>query len=230
MFAFPAKAFCMILLSAGMGLGAAEEKNSWTILETQEVDLGNHSIIYQRVAPPPLQPFSSGEGALPSTAPLQGKAPLAPKRHFPLVLWTTVYNGQVSEARFWQKGQEYVVWSDINFKYFQALPQFESEEATYTLLVIVSEESQSTVPPSGLLAQQPLAETSSHFVVQASEGAVSPEFLQAMVELHRYYDTHRQELIQADQESEALAQESPSPPGEKTIIHYFPIHSAHVRK
>lgn len=218
------------------------------ILDSQEVDLGNHKITYNRIETPELK----AEPPKAAAAPVES-VPMTPQEEEELRKWeaksqdflflgVTVYDGQFSEVRWWEEGHENVVWSNVNFLHFTLLSDLETEKAYYWLMLwgwdtttadvkamnaeVQTREELTPLPPKAL---PPLAKAGPKWQAASplSEGAK-----RAMHDFHEYYRKHGAQMVvdYARREAEAKASEAwakahpPIPPD--TVINYFPIQSA----
>ncbi|MEI8313651.1 MAG: hypothetical protein WCH98_23120 [Verrucomicrobiota bacterium] len=233
-------------------LGSSQENSEAVrtarILDSQEVDLGNRFIIYNRIETPKLKPepakLAPVEVAeVPMTA--QEEAELRKwesKFQDSLFLGVTVYDGQFSEVRWREGEQENMVWSNVNFFHFTSLTDLETETAYYSLMFSGSEttseqvrvlnaEAQSLseiigLPPSEL---PPLSKTGPKWM---SAGKLSEAAVRAMEDLHDYYQIHGAVMAEDYNRrvAEAKAQEewekAHPPVPQDTTINFFPIRSS----
>lgn len=235
--------------------GAQELPGSGPVLDRQEVDLGQRSIIYDRIAPPVLKSAPVKE----SVSEPAGRAPMSEELaearrwealgHVTLNLSCTVVEGSGWTELRWRNGnQEVVAWSTFPFKTLEGILDFSTEETAYTLMLTVQEITPAEVSAGnaevrrraldpGLLVSIPSiagnaaagsGRSSCRFVAPEQ---VPPEMRLAMEDLHRYADTHREQIARAYQEREAVRlarekelRENPPQPRD-TIIRYFPIRS-----
>jgi hypothetical protein len=232
--------------------GSAQESSEAVkvarILDSQEVDLGDHKITYNRIEAPKLKP----ETAKPDFVPAE-PVPMTAQEEAELRKWeakfqdsqffgVTVYDGQFSEVRWWDEGHENVVWSNINFLHFTLLSDLETETAYHTFMLwgwetttaevramnaeAQSREELTPLPPATL---PPLAKSGPKWQAASplSEGAK-----RAMRDFHEYYRKHGAKMTvdyakrEADAKaSEAWAKAHPTIPPD-TVINYFRIESA----
>jgi hypothetical protein len=246
---------CLGLLLPGMLVFAQETAplsdavSKARVLDSQEVDLGPRSIIYNRLETPALKPQPTPAPAPPAQ---RQAAPTAEelaaireweaKFQYSLFLSVTVFDGMFSELRWWDDGHENVVWSNVNFLHFSPFADFETKDAYYLVMLwgweTTSDEIRSlnaqarsplevtALPPRGLSA---LAKAGPQWMAagRLSEGAVW-----AMKDFHEYYRVHGATLA-ADyrrREQEARAHEEwlkANPPVPRdTVVNFFPIHSS----
>lgn len=240
-----------VLLSPGFSQ-VPEAVKTAKVLDSQEVDLGDHKITYNRIEAPKLKPEPAKVAAAPvepvamtkeEEAALKAWAAKLQYSFYPSV---TVYDGNFSEIRWWDEGHENVVWSNVNFLHFCALADLETETAYYSFMLwgwettseemrLMNAEAKSPeeivpLPPSGLPA---LGKEGPQWVAagKLSEGAV-----QAMEDFHEYYQANGAKMAAEYQrrEEEAKAREEwlkanpPIPPD--TVVSFFPIRSVHAPK
>lgn len=218
------------------------------ILDSQEVDLGNHKITYNRIESPKLKPDPPKEVAAPVESASMTAQEAEELRKWEatfqdsLFLGVTVYDGKFSEVRWWDEGHENVVWSNVNFMHFTLLSDLETSDAYYWLMLwgwetttaevkamnaeAQTREELTPLPPATL---PPLAKAGPKWQAASllSEGAK-----RAMRDFHEYYRKHGAQMAvdYARREAEAKAHEEwlkshpPIPPD--TVINYFPIQSA----
>jgi hypothetical protein len=222
--------------------------NNARILDSQEVDLGDHKITYNRIEAPKLKP----EPTKPVFVPAE-PVPMTAQEEEELRKWeakfqysaffsVTVYDGAFSEIRWWDDGQENVVWSNVNFLHFGPLGELETETAYFTIMLWTSETTSEEVRASNAEATSPLEMTALPPkelppLAKAgprwmSEGKLSEAAERAMEDLHDYYHIHGAAMAEEynRREAEWLAHEEwvkahPSIPPD-TIVNFFPIRSS----
>lgn len=234
-----------------------QEPPNFKVLDSQEVDLGSRSIIYNRVETPVLkpQPVTAERPAAPVTEHVPTPAELEEIRRWEslnyvgLYLSCTVYDGQWTEVRFRHEDTDIIFWSTINFNYLSQLFDLLTEDTYYSLMVMVSDSTLkeldqqnaelrqsgqpvlTTTPPTDLL--QPNAKTQKSAWRIASKAPVPPEAQRAIEDLHAYFDANRQSLMDeyAARQAAQIAQEKwlkENPPQpQDTVIQFFPIQSDH---
>lgn len=218
------------------------------ILDSQEVDLGNHKIIYNRVETPLLKP----EPIKLALAPVES-LPMTPQEEEELRKWqakfqyspflgVTVYDGQFSEVRWYENGQENVVWSNINFMHFAPMGDLETDTAYYWIMLwgwetttaevkalnatAQSREELTPLPPETL---PPLGKVGPRWM---AAGPLSENAKRAMNDFHEYYRLHGREMAAAyrQREEEAKAHEewvkAHPPIPQDTVVNFFPIRSS----
>lgn len=215
------------------------------ILDSQEVDLGDHKIIYNRVETPKLKPKLKKAEAKPVEAvPLTAEDAAAMKVweatfQYSLSLSVTVYDGKTSELRWTEDGHENVVWSNVNFLHFSQFTDLATKSANYWLMLcgseITSEEVRALnagaksrgelipLPPRGL----PLLGWSGPQWIAA--GKLTKGAIRAMKDFHEYYRVHGSEMAaeygrrDAEEEArEAFERSNPLRPAD-SVVNFFPI-------
>lgn len=222
------------------------------IIDSQEVDLGDRSIIYNRVETPKLKTeeikaTSVKAEAVPMTAADEAaQKAWEAKSHYSLSLSVTVYDGNFSELRWWEDGQENIVWSNVNFLQFVALGDLETEGAYYWLMVwgweTTSEEMEAFNAEAKLPGEVvPLPPSELPVLGKAgpkwmAEGKLSDAASRAMEDFHEYCHLHgasmseryKRQLAEAKASEEWVKANPPVP--QDTIINFFPIRSVHAPK
>lgn len=217
------------------------------VLQSWEVNLGNRSIFYNRVAPPPALPPQT-PAPLPEAKPLTAEEAAAAearakKKFDALFLSATVYDRSVTELRWWFENREYRAWSNVDFNYFAGAGEIETEDTVYWLIMGLGNDTAESVAaaneraaaegwnwhkdlPSAVRFNPARAE---YFLAADSKGSEPPaEALAAIDALHRYYDTNRTRLAEeyAKREAARIAQEQwlkEHPPVPKdTVINFWP--------
>lgn len=230
----------------------AVDAPSLKILDSQEVDLGDHKITYNRVEVPKLKPEAVKTISVPvDPVPMTAEEEAAMKAweskfQEALFFGVVVYDGNYSEIRWWEDGQENVVWSNVNFLHFAPMPDLETDKAYYSLMLwgweTTSEEvramnaeaksplEMTALPPSEL---PPLGEAGPKWMAQ---GKLSEAAVRAMEDFHEYYHLHGVAMAEdyKRREAEAKAHEewvkAHPPIPQDTTVNFFPIRSVHAPK
>lgn len=219
------------------------------ILDSQEVDFGDHTITYNLIETPTLKSQPTLE-AVPQKVkePILTAEELAEARRWESLRYeclggsVTVLNGVGSEFRIWTPEGETVALSSIDFNFLQCFWNFERDGVYYSTLFCASDYSPEAfaeakqADPKWATQLGEFPKTSfgmSHFlVISAPKGVAGENAIQALEDLHAYFDENRTQLHAAYEESEKarLAQEKwvrENPPVLKdTIINFFPIRSS----
>ena len=227
----PHSRIAAVLLSAGLLLAlplhAADEVKK--VLSTTEIDLGTHSVVFQRVEPPKevVAPVAAPVSAVASALSGLSREEIVAKwirlRSVLLSLSCTVYESGVTEVRWREEsGEEVRIVSSIDFNFLRGVGEFTTEERRYSVFMAVgnamSSETATRLRASGTavpvsvvaraapVAAEVLAELkkeggSRYVIVSAPEGA-GAEVFRAMDDLHRHYDAHKDELAAAWRQSE----------------------------
>ena len=190
------------------------------MLEGVEVKFPDHSVFYQRVAPP-VPPVARAPVAVLEAEPLSlaqsvAAEARAQKKSVVLMLSATVYDRQVTELRWSANGREYRAWSNSDFNLLAGQGEIETEACVYSLIMGLGNETRASVAAwnrlapewERLAAAQGLADSweiktvpdLSKFPIGRSTyllsgDAPADESLAALDALHRYYDTHRLRLV-----------------------------------
>ena len=208
------------------------------ILESVEVDYGDHSVFYNRIEAPVLRPQATRTpvaAPAPTAAGIAHEQRLAAKREVNLWISCTVFDGQFTEVRIPQDGQEVVIQSSIDFNLLAQGFDLEAADSFYSLFMglgDVPREEFTGVWPEQLLAEAAKAGVSKWLVV----GEVQPtaDTVHTITDIHQYFDTHRETLMLLRQQREAAqraheewVKDNPPVP-EDIVIKYFPIRSSYL--
>lgn len=214
--------------------------DSARILESVEVDYGDHSVFYNRVEAPALKPETERPVAAapaPTAAELEQAARVDSLRYVQLWLSCTVFDGQFTEVRLQQDEAATVIYSTIDFNFLASGFDIETADSYYSLFMGIGDmtrEEFGGVWPGRLLAEAAKSGQAKWQVV--SKGPVSPDVLRTIGDLHKYYDAHRESLIaqRAQREAAQRAQEEwlkANPPvPEDIVVNYFPIRSVYTEQ
>lgn len=234
-----------------------QEPPQFRVLDSQEVDLGSRSIIYNRVETPVLkpQPAPIEEPPTPVAEHVPTAEELAEMRRWEemnyvsLFLSCTVYDNQLTEVRFRDGETDVVFWSNVNFNYLSQLFDLQIKDTYYSIFVAVGDSTREDFDqqnaelhrmnrpdmvstwPTDLLETNAAAPSSTWRIT--SPQSVSAEAQNAIEDLHNHFDANRDALItqHAEREAARIAHEQwlkDNPPQPKdTVIQFFPIQSDH---
>ena len=153
----PLAGLLMSALSFAAGPGTLDGA---PILNSVEVDYGDHSVFYNRVEAPALKPEATRPVAAPAPAPTAEEIAraerLAAKREVNLWLSCTVFGGRFTEVRVPQDGEQVVIQSSIDFNLLAQGLDLETEDSYYNLFMGVGDASReefSGAWPTALLAE-----------------------------------------------------------------------------
>ncbi len=219
-------------------MGAAEPSavEGSRILSSVEVDYGDHSVFYNRIEPPVLKPQESRTPVPPREATAEEIAEAArieAKRQVNLWISCTVFDGQFTEVRIPQDGQEVMIYSTIDFNLLAQGFDLETADSFYSLFLGLGDAPREEFTgqwPKRLLAEAARTGQSKWQVV----GQLQPsaETLRTLEDLHRYFDAQRDGLIaqRAERDAAQKVQEEwlkANPPVPEDIeVNFFPIHSS----
>ena len=203
------------------------------VLQRTEIKRGDHSIIFQRVAPPP-----SAAPSTPTPVPvaktlsaqeLEAQQRREAKQHAVLFFSATVLDNRVTELRWSEEGKEYRAFSNIDFRYFSGMGEIETANTIYTLMLALESGTAETLaertrefPHIAVLPKDRAA-----WVPANGSGPTNSAGMTALDAIHPYYDAHREALIRAYGEREAARAEAERqlrehPPVRKdTVITYW---------
>jgi len=227
-----------------------QEPRQSKVLDSQVVDLGNRKITYNRIETPALKPQPTPEAAPLAAAKeyVPTAEELAEIRHWESLRYeylggsATVFDGIGTEFRLWTPEGEAVALSSINFNFLQNLWDLEREGVYYSVFFFASgyspeefaEAKKSEPEWAAQFGEFPKEEAglSRFTVVSAPKGEAGERAIQALEDLHAYFDENRKQLRAAYEESEKarIAQEewvkAHPPTPQDTIINFFPIRSS----
>jgi len=229
-----------------------QEPRPVKVIDSQVVDLGNRTITYNRIETPALKPQPTPEAAPVTTAKeyVPTAEELAEIRHWESLRHeylggsATVFDGIGTEFRIWTPEGEAVALSSINFNFLQSLWDLEREGVYYSVFFFASgytsaefaEAKKSEPEWAAQFGEFPkeAAGMSRFTVVSAPKGEAGQKAIQALEDLHSYFDENRKQLQAAYEESEKarIAQEewvkAHPPQPVSTKITYFPIRSSQL--
>jgi len=176
------------------------------ILDSQEVDLGDRSITYNRIETPILKPQPAPVTAPEAVERVPTAEELAEQRHWESLRYenlggsATVFEGQGTEFRLWTPEGEVVALSSIDFNFLQSLWGFERDGTYYSVfffawqlspeeLAEAKEAEPEWLPVTGF--PKDLAERSRFIVVSAPKGEAGKTGVRALEDLHAYFDENR---------------------------------------
>lgn len=210
---------------------------SFTVIESQQVDYGDHSVYYNRVETPSLKPKTISQQTTPavkavtlSTAEQEAIRKAESIRYVTVMIDAMVYTDKTTILRWWEDGKEYVYRSNVDFNYLRSLCFFDTAKTSYFLLICVSDAGTLPVEYS-LKAPLPPITARPQFTPLVADKQSKREVTEFLLDLHAYYTAHKEQLIVAYQAEEKarIAKEEwdkAHPPKPKDItIQYFPIRS-----
>lgn len=242
----------LLLTTIGFAQESSEAVKTARILDSQEVDLGNRKITYNRIETPALKPQPTPEAAPVTTAKeyVPTAEELAEIRHWESLRYeylggsATVFDGVGTEFRLWTPEGEAVALSSIDFNFLQCLWDLEREGVYYSVFFFAfgylpeefAEAKKSEPEWAAQFGEFPkeAAGMSRFTVVSAPKGEAGEKAIQALEDLHAYFDENRRQLRAAYEESEKarIAQEewvkAHPPQPVSTTITYFPIRSSQL--
>lgn len=210
------------------------------VLDSVEVDYGDHSVFYNRVATPPLKPVWQKPVVppyVPTAEEIARAERIDAKREVNLWLSCTVFDGQFTEMRIPQDGQEVVIQSSIDFNLLAQGFDLETADSFYSLFMglgDVTREEFTGVWPERLLAEAAKSGVSKWQVV--SKLQPTADTVRTIEDIHRYFDAHRESLIaqkaQRDAAQKAYEEwiKANPPVPEDIVINYFSIPSEPTSK
>ena len=222
---------------------------NFTVLERKEVSVGNRKVILNRVVPPNLPPdmrsIPQSEPVQLSEAELEELIKSQEKPHLALFLSATVYDRKLTKLRWYHDGQEFVVWSNVDFNYFTGIADVETEDAHYSILMGLGNENTKSLrerkrhayaqgrhfPESEDIPELPpftRGRAEYFFIADRDETSGLDDAFAAIDAVHSFYEENKRELHIAHQRREALREaklryEAANPEEPKdTVIHFWP--------
>ncbi len=207
-------------------------QRDYSVLQTKRMNVGGHSVVFKRVAPPakpPLQPVRTATVPVTQTAEqIAADEARAHKRQEVIFLSATIFDRRVTELRL-QAGQKEVrVWSNVDFNHFAGMAELEMEDALYWLVMSLGNESAQDTRRIVPTLDRFKAARADYFPATEQKETVPAEATAALNALHSYYQANREQLTaaHAQRETERIAKERTlreSPPAPKnTVIHFWP--------
>lgn len=220
------------------------------VLDQQQVEIGTHRIIYNRIAPPVFP------APTPTPAPTSGPTTNAVNRNGPqthgvsrsphtndagddgekpykmLFLSAMVYDHQFTEVR-WNDGTGAAVraYVNIDFCYFTTVTNLETDDTVYDLMFAWSNDTVDSLTQAGQqppnLAAYPPGRSS--YQIIAGDANAHPDALAAFDALCIYFDANKAQMIAAYNQREAtnaahqqwLIDHPPVQPD--TVMYFWPI-------
>ncbi len=215
-------------------------------LESKEIQIGQRSIRYDRVATPILEPPTPSPAIRP-TPPLTPELAERLQREVTVNLSATVYDGETTLVRWDFDGVPVAVWSSINFHHLLGVRHIPAPDKDYWVRLRVYDSSREEAEALNAILRTegwptqfftpvpvPLARPAPRFgestYAPLSGTSVPPEAAAALDALHQFYDANRARLTSAFEAAQTQLAERqaefavPSPPGDVTVT-YFPIRS-----
>jgi hypothetical protein len=207
------------------------------ILSSVEVDYGDHSVFYNRIETPVLKPQASRTPVPPrepTAEEIAEAARIDAKRQVNLWISCTVFDGQFTEVRFPQDGQEVVIHSTIDFNLLGQGFDLETENSLYNLYLGLGDVPRDEFMgewPVRLLAEAARAGRSKWQVVSRLQP--SADTVRTIEDLHGYFDAHRETLVALRSQREAAQKareewlKANPPVPEDIVVNYFPVRSSY---
>lgn len=238
--------------TAGVEPALPADSTERLILDSQEVDLGPRSIIYNRVATPDLlpqqepvkSPVAESIASVPTAEEIAAFERWQQMHHVTLFLSCTVYEDSLTEVHVWHEQSQISFWTTINFHYLSQITSLETEDTYYFLLMGLGDSTREEFDRNNaflldqgrpeLVRVWPVlspSSTSSKWEIVSGDPA-PPEVIRAIEDLHNYFDANRNNLINqyTQREAERVArqawQKANPPQPVDTVIEFFPIQSA----
>ncbi len=218
------------------------------VLDQQQVEIGTHRIIFNRIVPPVFpaptptptpQPETNANAANRgsqtrgvSRTQRTNDAGTGEKDYKMLLLSATVYDHQFTELR-WNDGAGAVLraYINIDFCYFTTVTNLETADTVYDLFFAWSNDTVSSLTLAGQqppnLAAYPPGRSS--YQIIAGDANAHPDALAALDALCIYFDAHKAQMVAAYNQREAdnaahqqwLIDHPPVQPD--TVMYFWPI-------
>ncbi|MEM0966558.1 MAG: hypothetical protein AAGJ81_10460 [Verrucomicrobiota bacterium] len=224
----------------------------FTVVERRAVDMGDRKVILNRVNPPNLPPRAPARAATVHSDPMteaqinEWMEKMQAKPHRLLFLSATVIDRKLTKIRWWHEGQELKGWSNVDFNYLRGIGEFETEDAYYTVLIGLGNETTKDIQirrkfaeERGLDLDLQLTEIpdlppftkgqAEYFVISDQPDIIENDAVFAAIDsIHAFYDQNKRELKIQYQRTEAInaakkRYEAANPEQPKdTVIHFWP--------
>lgn len=219
------------------------------VLGQTQITRGDHKIIMNRVAPPvlPQRPAVAVQQVpLPSPEAVQSALRREKKRAEVLFLSATVYDHEVTQLRWFGEAGECRAFSNIDFNLLSGVNQIETDDAVYTILMGLGNESRNAMINRSQLFDGTVAKVpplsqfnptrAEYFVMEDKSKPATAESLAGIDALHRYYDANRTQLAEdykkreiARAEQEAWNKAHPPLPRD-TVINFWPADARQLQE
>ena len=230
--------------------GQAQTSIQVRVLQQTQINLGDHRLILNRVAPPIFPPVPPALS--PAHAPtaldvarakaIEARAPQ--KKNESLSLSATVYDNNITEVRSFTGGREYTIFSNIDFNLLAGLGCLETADTSYFLILgvrnIKREEVEAFNKRALLQGQKdgfkriPQHETfskmRSEYVIAKEDMDAQPpaDFLSALDALHVFFDAnkdrlaneHAKRVADLTKQEQWLKEHPPKP--QDTVVNFWP--------
>jgi len=227
-------------LIAQQTTGSGAPSINFQILSSRKVNVGDHSVVYNRVAPPVIPAPLALPTAVPTLSPahIQWEESQPQKVMKCLMLMPTVYDHQFSDFT-WTNGTGCLrVISNIDFNSLTGFEDIETPDTIYeNILFTFNSASNSDGLDSQTLAylaqaRMQLSSTRAGYIIVEGNAAVNPDVLADLDAIHSYYNANKTQVITAYHQREAAwelqeAWNKAHPPIPKdTVVNFWPIKSA----
>lgn len=235
-----------VVLGCSLGLfsctlsGQSTPSVPMQILEQHRVNVGTHTVTYNRVAPPVFPaPVVQVRPTPPLTPQYLAWEQARAQMNFKfLMIGATIYDYQFSDVS-WFDGDQWVrVISNIDFNYFTGIGEFDTADTIYQYFMASSNEtgdgiSLDTTTLSYLVqARLQLSSTSAGYIVVEGNPTANADALADLDALHAYFNVNRAVMIQdyrqmmAKEAAQAAWNKAHPPVIKDTVINYWPIKSS----
>lgn len=193
-------------------------KINFQVLKRRTVDLGDRFITLNRVVPPVLPEPPPSPQPRPATAEeiaaWEAEEARQPRKKYEILfLSATVFDRKVTEIRWWTDKREHRIFSNIDFNLLAGAGDFETEDAVYSLMLGLGNETSEQVEgfneyaaaqgwPKRYWREIPspdtFSKTRAEYVIVENERHIGPseEELKALDALHLFFDTNKQRLTE----------------------------------
>ena len=160
---------------------------------------------------------------------LEAQQRRAAKQQKVLFFSATVFDHKLTELQWSEEGRKYRAFSNIDFQYFSGMGEIETADTIYTLMMALDSGTAETFAERTREFPQVALLPTDRVAWLPFEG-FTPESTPVVTEwdsIHRFFDTHREEMIRGYQQREAANAERErqlreNPPARKnTVIRYW---------
>ncbi len=186
------------------------------VLDQQQVDMGDHTVTLNRIAPPPL----------PSPLPSPSAPPGVEKPCKVVSLSVDQQNQRFTEVRGYGASRpELHAHLNVDFRLFGGVSQLETSDAFYLYMLAFDFDSTDASLPDPTLSLPDHAS----YAVTAGSAADYTDALGGLDALCAYFDANRPQLIadyqkrRADAEARRNQPPTPTPTPRNIIVNYWPV-------
>jgi hypothetical protein len=213
----------ILAIAASAEVGGVEpfSPSALSVVESQEIDLGTRSLIFNRVEPPilaerPAQPPLQEPNYTPEQLERMQRQANKALRFF--MVSATVYDRTISELRCHSRGQDQIrVYANIDFNLMAGVTEIETEEAVYMIMIGLGNEPRESIDQwNAYVDENNMSPTLKKRIPNLSEFPVGGSTYMMISETHGALAT----------DSEHSAPVQSSSPSEPQVESEFDLHAA----